>query len=313
MSHPDTIGLNARGHMTLLSVARFLAWRVNWDTGLAWPTRAAAAEAAGCSERTITRWWKWLEIRGFVRVTEPGTLPRFRPGVLAGKVTDGQGALAREFLLTFPVRSFVTPTQEDSDPPRTRETDPASNGGKITDKRPSDDPVVTIRRASVTMRRIRPGPLAGLVKPFLGHAYSAGDLLFALDHDRDGRPHRHTDPPRHPYGWARARLARWTGPDGTPFPPWSQVLADRARAHHERTAADRARYLPAGPAGDPVRGAAAVRAQMMTCPAAARAVHLAQARGRRGTAAAPPPPPPTAPGAHPGSATTTPGPTSWPR
>jgi hypothetical protein len=52
--------------------------------------------------------------------------------------------------------------------------------------------------------------------------------------------------------WLRWRLARWTGPDGTPLPPRSRQLADAAERGRQEQAQRRAeRERLAAAAADP--------------------------------------------------------------
>lgn len=227
----------------MLAIARVLAWRASWSTGVSRPTRAATAEAVGCSERTVTRWWGWLEEQQLVRILEPGSLAQFRPGILY----KDEGPLAKELLLTLPGESFVAPSQGPVDPSRARETEPDGSG-----ENPAPTGTVAlakeVRRVSLTARRVRVTTLAGLLAPLADAEWSPDCVLYALDHLPDGTPHRHTDEVRHAYGWMRNRLTLWLDGEGRPVPGRRAQLEERAVVHRAEVAAARP---PTGPGCDP--------------------------------------------------------------
>jgi len=96
-----------------------------------------------------------------------------------------------------------------------------------------------------TSRRLR-----WLLRDFLDHAWTAGDVLHALDtHPVDGPYAYATSAPgtpgglRNPAGWVLHRLKPWRGPDGVPVTPFSAThaaaLAAQRTAHLAEAAADR--------------------------------------------------------------------------
>lgn len=268
---PATTTLNARGYTTLMAVARITGWRAGWDTMTSRPTRAAAADASGCSQRTVTRWWRWLEEHGFLRVLEPGTLPQFRPAILH----SGDGPLAREFLLTLPVHRSVTPICTNQKPPGAREPRTTCEG-----KPAPADPIAALRQSSVTLRRIRPVTLAKLAAPFLVAGWTTRDLLHSLDRLPDGGVHWHTSQVRYPAAWARNRWACWMGEDGRPVPSRAAQLAAIAVEDRARQAADRDARAPSGPPATPgaVHAAAAAARTLIAARSDRAASVIRQAR-----------------------------------
>jgi len=268
--------LNARGYDTLLSVVRVLAWRADWRTQLTRPTRAGVAAACGCSERTVTRWWKWLEDRRLLTVTEPGTLPRHRPGIIA---RNPDGPLAKEFRLmvpvNVPVRSCVTPSPPLSTTPPARESDRPEKGPKAA--LTGADPVVTTLQITFRdLRNIRPQALSRLAYPFLAAGWTAADLVYAISCTPDGLVRTHDHQVRHPFGWARARLAAWQDARGTPARPHSEVLRDRAAAHRAELAAGRRQAASRVPLDQVARARHARHARTLLAAASPEAARVIQ-------------------------------------
>jgi hypothetical protein len=81
------------------------------------------------------------------------------------------------------------------------------------------------------LQQISAEHLRHLARPFWRAGWRPADILHAIDHEPGGRQHGYTAAVRAPAAWIRARLAAWTGPDGTPLPsPGQQRAAAAARA-----------------------------------------------------------------------------------
>jgi len=89
------------------------------------------------------------------------------------------------------------------------------------------------------LRQISAKHLRHLARPFFAAGWNGRDVLHAIDHDPRGRQHGYTAGIRSPAAWARARLAAWLGPDGTPLPSPSQQRAAAAAATAAAAAARR--------------------------------------------------------------------------
>ena len=282
---------------TLLTILRAMAWAVDPETMLTRPTIDRLMKVTGRSERSVQRWLRWIESTPLVEVTEPGTTPRFRPGILR----DSQRRkLAREWRLTPPGQdraegacvprghpygsvscSGSDPVVLDRNPPtRARERAPRHlrrrrqrEGQGQNDRRsapgslprPSMVPqapmwplernprrrpqVLAAARSLQAAYPVLTGPSVHKLRSVLRRYFAAGwtpeDVIWHAEHERDGAPITCEDAVRHPAGWLARRLARWTGPDGTPLPPRSaqrasareRKLADQERSREQRRAA----------------------------------------------------------------------------
>ena len=83
----DAALLRADAHRNVLTIARLIGWSADWRTGLSRPTLARLMEGTGLSRRCVQNWLRWIEERGLLEVTELGTTPRFRPGILRRAAT----------------------------------------------------------------------------------------------------------------------------------------------------------------------------------------------------------------------------------
>ena len=253
----DVVGaalLRADAHRNLLSIARCLGWAADWRTSRTRPTLARLIDVSGLSRRCVQNWLRWLEQRGLLRVTEPGTTPQFRPGLLR---CPDSGNLAREWLLSRPVDVTCTPTGSDLDldevPTRARARETGAETGTPEVKGAAPLAAVPENRAEALaaaramqeraglLRRISAEHLRHLARPFFAAGWSPLDVLHALDHAPDGRQHGYTSPVRHVPGWLAARLAGWLGPDEVPLPSRGQHLAEGRREVLAEQAARRAR------------------------------------------------------------------------
>lgn len=287
----------------------------------------------GLSRRCVQGWCRWLERRGLLAVLEPGTTPRYRPGILCQA-----GNLAREWLLTAPsaavsgdrtctpprvldlrkdlpapmrARARQTPGQgqaqmdrrsaPDSTPPPSRQPAPAPPWppGKNPQRRRDALAACEQLRAGsgrLVLHRLSGRALRSALRPWFRSGWTPADVLWALEHSPDGRQHQHAARVRVPARWLAARLAHWLRPDGAPLPPHSAELAVRA----ERGRAQR--WTGAAPRQD--QSAAAARARAML---EARLAELGEARGPArpripSRTALPTPPLPAAPATRPRSA-----------
>jgi hypothetical protein len=321
---------------TVLTIVRAMAWAADPETMLTKPTLARLMAVTGRSERSVQRWLRRIEASPLVEVTEPGTTPQFRPGILHG----GQRRnLAREWLLIIPapgpanysgvirghpwgsgfsgsgsdavVLDRNPPTRARERPPRylrrRRQREGQKPGqGQIdrrsapgSSSRPSGVPTApswplgrnprrrperlaaaeALRGPDPVLRRISARELRSILRPYFAAKWTPQDVLWHAAHERDGAPLTSEDEVRHPAGWLRSRLARWTGPDGTPLPPISQDIERRREREHERQELRRAEGQAAAArrSADPAAHADQVRARHGWERAAVRAVPRATA------------------------------------
>jgi hypothetical protein len=119
----------------------------------------------------------------------------------------------------------------------------------------------TLQRRHMVLRQLSARRLRSILRPWFGSLWppsGAGwtplSVLYAIEHDLDGRPHEYAGRVRDPAGWLEHRLSFWLDADGHPLPPHAAQLADRAAGHRaevaqdraERQAAEAARLAPAG-------------------------------------------------------------------
>jgi hypothetical protein len=263
---PDLAVLRRDRRGGILAVASDLAGCAGWRSLRAFPTRAGCAARTGLSERTVTRAWRWLEARGFLKVLEPGTTPRFRPGVLHALRPDKAGEnLAREWLLTCPgeppVQETVTPPRSLTETPirrrRARARQPGLSQQPATTRAgcPTKGAMLAgaewLRRHSPVLWRISGPTLRRTLRRYWRAGdgpWTCQDVLYALDHLYDGTPHTQTDRVRDPLGWISHRLGHWHDAHGDPLPGHSADLRRRAAAHRAAVAAQLAALGPRRPA-----------------------------------------------------------------
>jgi hypothetical protein len=132
----------------------------------------------------------------------------------------------------------------------------------------------TLQRDHMVLRRLSARRLRSILRPWFGTPwqqprirYTPLDVLYALDHLPDGRQHEYAGQVRDPAAHLEHRMSFWLGPAGSPIPPHSAELAERAAAHSAehgrrraaRQASEAARLTP-DPSGSPAaRGAALAR------------------------------------------------------
>ncbi|GGS86783.1 hypothetical protein GCM10010156_51670 [Planobispora rosea] len=104
-SHPDAAGRRADWWRNTTAVVWQLLLHVDSDMvtsprkGATWELLAAKA---GVSRRTFADRLRWLRERGLLHTLVSGSTPRHRPGCRGGRVDDGLGNLAAQYVLTVP-------------------------------------------------------------------------------------------------------------------------------------------------------------------------------------------------------------------
>jgi hypothetical protein len=249
LSCPDLAGVRAdfRGHLE--DWWRIHVCHASWaghdrpPRGISEPTRARVCELAGMSASTYKACRRWWEERGYVAIVRRGSTPGLRPAALA---SPADGNVRQAYVLCVPREKRPAPRRAALRPL----TRPLSKSRRDSDRFPA-------REAAAGEKEGRPepgmaprppmlyrGPLRGLTDGWWAHvtapfaAWSASDIVWAVDHLPGGRQHRtRTANVRHPAGWLRWRLSHWLSPDGTAMPSPSQqrvAAAERHRAYLER-------------------------------------------------------------------------------
>jgi len=281
----DAALLRADAHRNLLAIARVIGWSADWRTGRSRPTLAKLMGVTGLSRRCVQYWLRWIEERGLLTVLEPGTTPRFRPGIL---YRAGSSNLAREWRLAAPVDLTCTPSQSCSQkesPTRAH----ASPAGDLDRRSAPDSPAApspavpqapiwppgqnpqrrsealaaaeSLRRGHLVLRRLSARAIRSAVRIYFRTGWTPADVLHALDFRPDGRQHIHADTVRSPARWLASRLSWWLGGDGRPVRPHSAGLREQAELARADAARARAR-LRRRPGADPGPYAARARAEM---------------------------------------------------
>jgi hypothetical protein len=282
----DAALLRADARRNVLAIARVIGWSADWRTGRSRPTVARLMEVTGLSRRCVQNWLRWIEQRGLLDVTEPGTTPRFRPGILH---RGGSSNLAREWRLVVPVDPSCIPSwscspktsptraraRETGDldrrsapdsppaPPRSPRQAPMWPPSQVPQRR-SDRLAAAeaLRRDHLVLRRVSARAVRSAVRIYFCAGWTPADVAYALDFRPDGRQHIQTEPVRSPARWLACRLSWWLGCDGCPVRPHSaelRELVDRARSE---AASDRARLRRKAPGADPGPYAEQVRADL---------------------------------------------------
>jgi hypothetical protein len=280
----DAAWLREDARRRVLVIARAIGWSADWHTGRSRPTMARLVEVSGLSLRTVQRWCRWLENAGLLVVTEPGTTPDFRPGILNGCGSN----LAREWQLVDPA---VTPSQENLDLPGTCKPYAGARAGTprsdAASRRLPDVPqtapwarwrnpktrsealtaAAVVRSASPFHRRLSERHWRSIARVFVASGWAPGDILHALDHLPDGSQHWHTAPVVNMAAWARHRLSLWLNDEGHPVLALSQRRAiEREQLQAEQAARRAARHRAVERRGDYPGWAAAARAMMAARP-----------------------------------------------
>jgi hypothetical protein len=256
------------------------------------PTRARVCQLGGMSESTYKACRRWWEARGRVAIVRPGCTPDLRPMALSG--ADDRND-AQVYVLCVPRRACPARPPASS-PALTRPLaescqDSARFPAREAAQQGSDNPGKTGAPRSPVLARgmlaeVTDGWWAHLTAPFA--AWSAFDVVHAVDHAPDGRQHRQRlANVRHPAGWLRWRLSLWLNPDGTARPSPGQLAREAAERRRAESAARRAGDTAAALAATPDSGGRAAEARRMLADASpsARAV-IDRARARRDTEAA---------------------------
>lgn len=320
----DRAQLRADARRNVLAVARVIGWSADKHTLRSRPTLARIINATGLTRRCVQHWCRWLEARGLLEVLEPGTTPQYRPTLLR---RGHAGNLAREWRLTVPpVEQSCTPpvvSDLEEDPPaRARDNGvvhmdraargqpaevkvkteearaarglpvlPRTSSANLHDHPKTRSEALTAARAlqdhSEELGQLSARAVRHLARPFVAAGWTPADVLHALDHAPGGRRHGYTAAVRSASGWAAARLALWTGPDGVLPPSPSQLRAEAERIRVAEQAARQARAAADRAAGVDAAGPAAAARQMLAAasPAAARVIDLARMRAHRPSAA----------------------------
>ena len=201
------------------------------------PTWAWLVEASGVSRRTVARALCELVQAGFLVVVETGSTELTRP---SHSPVEGNRAAVYGFRVPeVPRRGTGTPmrlreARRSGTPLRSstyggtqtpysrtkRPPEPASGGGTWPSHqgaRTGRERLLlarTLRTRAWALRRTSDRALRAALRPELEAGWSVQDVLWALDHEPDGRVRWHTQDVRCPVGWLRARLRPWAGLPG---------------------------------------------------------------------------------------------------
>ena len=165
---------------------------------------------------------------------------------------EGQGQNDRRSAPGSPPRPSVVPTA----PPWPLGRNPRQRPERL-------GAAEALRGAHPVLARLSPRELRSALRPFHAAGWTGADVLWAIERDRDGSPLGFGAAVIVPARWLRWRLAKWTGPDGTPLPPRSRELAAE-REHVGQLQAQRraeAQRLAAA-AADPAPHADRIRASL---------------------------------------------------
>jgi IclR helix-turn-helix domain len=258
----DAAWLRADARRNALTIARLIGWAADWRTGRSRPTLARLMERSGLSRSSVKRWCRWLEQRGLLAVTEPGTTPQYRPGILYR--ADGAN-LAREWRLALPAGTTEPPSgcSKSEIPAQAREErlihkDDRSAADSPTAPPPPEvtpwplnrtprrrsealEAAEQLRRDLPVLRRMSARAVRSALREFFRSGFTVVDIKHALDVRPDGSRHIRTDAIRTPNRWLAYRLGLWRSADGTPLPPYSAELAARAERHRAEQDARRER------------------------------------------------------------------------
>jgi hypothetical protein len=277
VADPELAELRIDARRSVLEVARVLARWASWRTMTSWRPRARICAEVGSSRdpdrplsvSTFKSCRRWLEDHGYLGLVESGTTPLFRSGVLAD---PDEGNRCPLFVLATPRRRCQIRKPECGSAvnrplpksrrdlgkaPRAREGSPKAKSEKA--RAPRGQPVLppgtpalhwcprtrtealavaaAVQTRSRFLGHLSIEHLRHLGRPYFAAGWTGADLLHAVDHDIRGRAYGYARAVHSPAAWARARLAAWLGPDGTPLPSRSQLrAADRERAKAEQAA-----------------------------------------------------------------------------
>lgn len=264
LSHPDLQTVRPAFRCHLEDWWRIHVNHASWGgrgrppRGISSPGRSTVCRLArgGMSVTTYKACRAWWVQRGFAAIVRPGWTPMHRAAALAAGQDHNT---SQAYVLCVPRRAVIPrPASSSAQPdPGTR---PLSQFRRNLDKFPAREGQApgqgepgpghrTSRPAAPRAPALRRGTLAALTDgwwahitaPFAAAGWTADDLLYAVDHQPDGRQHRtRTDNVRHPAGWLRWRLGLWQQPDGTALASPGQQRAAAAEAHRADLARRRA-------------------------------------------------------------------------
>lgn len=196
------------------------------------------------SRSTVAKYLRLLRDAGLLGIVESGTTPQFRSFLHAD---DGNRASVYVLCVPAPVSPVErsrTPSgsrsEHESSPARAREDDAPS----FEDDQGKFAATNETRQRSPMLARISPAYLRSTLKPWWEAGWTAGDVLWALDHKPSGELWPHTDRVRHVPGWIRYRLAVWNGVSS----PSQQRAAWHAQIRAEQAQRRAERITPADPA-----------------------------------------------------------------
>lgn len=251
---PDLADVRADFREHLRDWWRIHVYHASWGgagrppRGTTEPTRARVCELAGISPSTYKACRRWWEARGYIAIVRPGSTPDLRPAVLA---CHADGNIRQAYVLCVPRERRPAPSRTaacplsrplsksrrdlDKLPAREARHKTGSTAGKTGAPRP---PIL----CRGTLGSLTGGWWAHITAPFA--AWSASDVVWAIDHLPNGRQHRtRVAHVRHPAGWLRWRLSHWLHANGTPLLSPTQAR-DEAAARHRAYLADRERQVP---------------------------------------------------------------------
>ncbi len=254
------------GQKNLIKIARGIVECATWGNLRSRPTLARLVEVTGVCLRTVQRWTRWLEGRGWLCLIEPGSCPDFPHSRYRRRALDGETTnLAREWRLTFAHRS-VTPShplqrvpsnagtrdvpQDDTagqDPGLDGRSAPGSSAApplrldNATERTLARKPqrrgemleaCMTLRARHMVLRRLSARRLRRILSPWFRSpwAWSLRGVLDALNAPPGGMPHRYATEVNDPERWLRWRMSFWLQADGTPGPAPRDLLEAAGQA-----------------------------------------------------------------------------------
>jgi hypothetical protein len=275
LADPGLAQLRADFRANVCEVWRILVRHASWSDRTTRPTRARVCEQAAVSESTWKRARRWLESAGYLGTVTPGTTALMH-GAAAVADLDARNDAA-VYVLATPKRPAAPPPASRSaitGPPTRSRRDLVPVPAREARSRAQEQhrPASRPGSLSAVARQLRIGPGKGitegwgawLARPFEAAAWSGADMRYAIDHQPDGRPHRHRLAGVHsPVGWLRWRLGLWQAPDGQALPSrTARAVLQRDQLRAEQARFRRQAEAAAAAAVDPRPRAAAIRAAL---------------------------------------------------
>jgi hypothetical protein len=274
LADPGLGQLRADFRAHVCDVWRILVRHASWADRTTRPTRARICGQAAVSESTWKRARRWLESAGYLGTVTPGTTALMH-GAAAVADLDARNDAA-VYVLAIPRRRPPAPPAASrspiTDPPTRSRRDLVQVPAREARSRDKLGPASRPGSLSAVARQLRIGPgkgitegwIAWLARPFEAAGWSGADVRHAVDHQPDGRPHRHRLAGVHsPVGWLRWRLDLWQAPDGQALPSRSaRALQRRDQLRAEQTGFRRQAEAAAAAAVDARPRADAIRAAL---------------------------------------------------